>query len=161
LVVHWPTGLCLDRPPHVRATLGVTSHRAPQLPPILSDNAIRAAKPREKPYKLFDERGLFMLVTPKGARWWRLKFRVAGKERLLSVGVYPDASLKAARERRDELRCQLADGVDPSVKRKVEKAASADSFEAVAREWFTKFSTNWAETHSDKIIRRLEKDVFP
>src|SRR5262249_50641476 len=91
---------------------------------------------------------------------WRLKFRVAGKEKPLSVGVYPDVTLKVARERRDELRRQLANGVDPSVKRKAEKAASADSFEAVGREWFAKFSTNWAATHSEKIIRRLESDIF-
>ena len=109
---------------------------------MLTDNAIRSAKPREKPYKLFDERGLFMLVTPNGARWWRLKFRAGGKEKLLSVGVYPDVSLKVAREGRDELRRQLANGVDPSVKRKAEKTASAESFEAVGREWFAKFSTN-------------------
>jgi len=95
---------------------------------MLTDNAIRSAKPREKPYKLFDERGLFVLITPAGARWWRLKFRVSGKEKLLSLGVYPDVTLKLARERRDELRRQLASGVDPSVKRKVEKAASAHSF---------------------------------
>jgi len=128
---------------------------------MLTDNAIRSAKPREKPYKLFDERGLFMLVTPKGARWWRLKFRVAGKEKLLSLGVYPDVSLKAARKRRDDLRGQLADGVDPSVKRKAEKAATAESFEAVGREWFAKFSRNCAATHSEKINRRLVNDIFP
>lgn len=75
--------------------------------------------------------------------------------------MYPDVSLKVARERRDDMRKQLANGIDPSVKRRAEKAAGADSFEAVAREWFEKFSANWAETHSNKIIRRLEKDVFP
>src|SRR3981081_4225421 len=128
---------------------------------MLTDKAIKGAKRREKPYKLFDERALFMLVPPKGARWWRLKFRVEGKEKLLSLGVYPNVSLKDARQRRDELRQQLASGVDPSAKRKAEKIAGADTFEAVAREWFAKFSTNWAETHSDKIIRRLEGDIFP
>jgi hypothetical protein len=85
-----------------------------------------------------------LLVTATGARWWRPKYRVGGKEKLLSLGVYPDVSLKLARKRRDELRRQLADGVDPGVKRKVEKAATADSFEAVARDWFAKFSANWA-----------------
>jgi hypothetical protein len=128
---------------------------------MLTDNAIRSAKPREKPYKLFDERGLFMLVTPTGARWWRLKFRMASKVKLLSLGVYPDVTLKVARERRDDMRRQLANGVDPSAQRKAGKVAGADSFEAAAREWFIKFSANWAATHSNKIIRRLEKDVFP
>jgi hypothetical protein len=91
-----------------------------------------------------------MLVTPKGGRCWRLKLRAADKERLLSLDLYPDVSLKAARERRDELRRQLASGVDPSVKRKAEKVASADISEAVAREWFAKFSTNWVRTHSSQ-----------
>jgi hypothetical protein len=94
-------------------------------------------------------------------RWWRLKFRVDGKEKLLSLGVYPDVSLKDARQRRDNLRQQLASGVDPGAQRKAQKVAGADTFEAVAREWFAKFSTNWAKTHSDKIIRRLESDIFP
>jgi hypothetical protein len=69
--------------------------------------------------------------------------------------------LKDARQHRDELRQQLASGVDPSAKRKAEKVASADTFEAVVREWFAKFSASWADTHSDKIIRRLESDIFP
>jgi integrase len=128
---------------------------------MLTDIAIKGAKPREKPYKLADEGGLFMLVTPKGGRWWRLKFRVGGKEKLLSLGVYPDVSLKDARQRRDNLRQQLASGVDPGAQRKAAKVAGTDTFEAVAREWFAKFSTNWAKTHSDKIIRRLESDIFP
>jgi hypothetical protein len=128
---------------------------------VLTDNAIRGAKPREKPYKLADGGGLFILVNPSGAPWWRFKFRVAGKEKLLSSGVYPDVPLKLARERRDDARRQLASGIDPSVRRKAEKVAESDSFEAVAREWFTKFSTGWAPSHSGKIIRRLEMDVFP
>jgi integrase len=128
---------------------------------MLTDNSIRTAKPREKPYKMGDSGGLFLLIHPSGARWWRFKYRVAGKEKLLSFGVYPDVPLKLARERRDEARRQLASGIDPSVKRRTEKIAESDSFEAVAREWFTKFSTNWAPGHSSKIMRRLEMDVFP
>jgi len=80
---------------------------------------------------------------------------------LLSLGVYPEVSLKQAHDRRDECRRQLANGIDPGVKRKVEKASEVDSFEAIAREWFEKFSVNWAPTHSSKVIRRLEMDVFP
>jgi len=109
---------------------------------VLTDNSIRSAKPPEKPYKMGDSGGLFILVHPSGARWWRFKFRVAGKEKLLSFGVYPDVPLKLARERRDEARRQLASGIDPSVKRRTETIAESDSFEAVAREWFTKFSAN-------------------
>jgi integrase len=128
---------------------------------MLTDNAIRAAKPREKPYKMFDGGGLYLLVNPNGSRWWRLKFRVDGKEKLLSVGTYPDVPLKLARDRRDDARRQLVNGIDPGAKRKAEKTAEGDGFEAVAREWFAKFSPTWKATHSAKIIRRLELYVFP
>jgi integrase len=128
---------------------------------MLSETAVKAAKPREKPYKLFDERGLFLLVTPAGGRWWRFKYRLEGKEKLLSLGVYPDVSLKQARERRDEIRRQVADDIDPSAKRQAEREAAVDTFEAVAREWFEKFSKNWAPGHADKIIRRMELYLFP
>ena len=128
---------------------------------MLTDSAIRRAKPREKPYKLADGGGLYLLINPSGARWWRLKYRVEGREKLISLGVYPDVPLKDARERRDEARRLLASGGDPGAKRKAEKSADADTFEAVAREWFGKFSTGWAPTHADKVFRRLELYVFP
>ena len=128
---------------------------------MLTDTAIRRAKPREKPYKLADGGGLYLLINPSGARWWRLKYRVEGREKLISLGVYPDVPLKDARERRDEARRLLASGGDPGAKRKAEKSADADTFEAVAREWFGKFSTGWAPTHADKVFRRLELYVFP
>lgn len=131
----------------------------------LSDTQIKALKPEAKAKKYADEKGLFLLVTPSGGKLWRLKYRIDGKEKLLALGGYPDVGLKAAREKRDEARKQLADGIDPSEHRKVTKAARAEavgnSFEAVAREWFAKQSPAWALTHADKIIQRLEKDVFP
>ena len=131
----------------------------------LTDTAVRNAKPGAKPIKLFDERGLFLIVTPSGGKWWRLKYRFDNKEKLLSLGVNPDVSLKAARIRRDELRTLLANGIDPGVHRKVMEAAhtdrAANSFEIIAREWFAKHSPNWAPSHSDKIIKRLERDIFP
>jgi len=131
----------------------------------LTDSAIRATKPADKPIKLFDERGLLLLVDPSGGKWWRFRYRFDGKHKSLSMGVYPDVSLAKARERRDEARKLLADGIDPSKNRKAQKAARADrnanSFEVVAREWFAKFKPNWVEAHSDKVIRRLERDVFP
>jgi integrase len=132
---------------------------------LLSDTAIRKAKPTDKPFKLFDERGLFLLVAPAGGKWWRFRYRFDGKHKSLSMGVYPDVSLKTARQRRDEARKLLADGVDPGENRKAKKTARADSaansFEVVAREWFAKYEPQWAATHSSKIIRRLELDVFP
>jgi hypothetical protein len=133
----------------------------------LTDTAIRNAKPKfgEKPGRLFDERGLYLEISPTGGKWWRLKYRFAGKEKRLSLGVYPDVSLKDARDRRDALRKLLADGIDPSENRKAMKSARADmaanSFELVAREWFAKYSATWAANHSDRIIRRFERDIFP
>lgn len=101
----------------------------------LSDSAIKAAKAREKPYKLFDEKGLYLHIAPAGGRWWRLRYALGGKEKLLSLGVYPDVSLKRARQKRDAARTLIADGIDPSAKRKAQRAAQADSFAAVATEW--------------------------
>lgn len=131
----------------------------------LTDTAARNAKPSDKPRKLSDEKGLFLLVTPNGGKWWRLKYRFAGKEKMLSLGVYPDVGLKEARERRDDARKLLANGVDPSeVKQQTKrsgKEAATNSFEAIAREWFVKMQPTWVPTHADKIIRRLERDIFP
>ena len=106
----------------------------------LTDTAIRNAKPSEKPIRLFDGGGLYLEVSPTGGKWWRLKYRFDRKEKRLSLGVYPDVSLKDARVRRDASRKLLADGIDPSENRKAMKSARADraanSFEVVARDWF-------------------------
>lgn len=131
----------------------------------LTDAAIRNAKPGEKTIKLFDERGLYLEVSPAGGKWWRLKYRFDGKEKRLSLGVYPDVSLKDARDRRDAARKLVADGIDPSENCKAQKSARADraanSFEVVAREWYAKYSTTWARDHGNRIIRRFERDIFP
>ena len=92
----------------------------------LTDTAVRNAKPGAKPVKLFDARGLFLIITPAGGKWWRLRYRYEKKEKLLSIGVYPDVSLKDARARRDELRTLLGNGIDPGVHRKVTKAARTE-----------------------------------
>jgi integrase len=131
----------------------------------LTDTRIRRIKPSGKTVRLFDERGLYLEVSPRGGKWWRLKYRFKGKEKRLSFGVYPDVNLKNARFRRDEARKLLANGVDPSENRKAQKAARADrvanSFERVAREWFSKYSNVWAPTHANKIIQRLNTNIFP
>jgi integrase len=129
----------------------------------LTDPAIRNAKPGDKVLKLFDEKGLYLLINPNGSRWWRLDYRFGGKRKTLSMGVYPETGLKDARAKRDEARKMLEKGIDPSQAKKAQKTSDsgADSFETIAREWHQKFSENWATTHSSKIIRRLELNVFP
>ena len=131
----------------------------------LTNTAVQRVKPGAKPVRLFDANGLYLEVAPSGGKWWRLKYRFQGKEKRLSLGVYPDVSLKDAREQRDKARKLLAQGTDPSDNRKANKSARADraanSFEVVTREWFAKYSPNWAEHHSGRIIRRFERDIFP
>ena len=131
----------------------------------LTDTAIRNAKPRTKPYKVYAGEGLFLFVTPQGSKLWRFKYRFQGKEKVLAVGTYPESGLKQARERCAKLRQELEDGFDPAITRKAKKLGlgedAENSFEAVAREWMAKRSSIWAESHSSKIIRRLELDVFP
>ena len=129
----------------------------------LTNTTVRNAKPESKPRKLFDERGLFLLVNPNGGKLWRFKYRFNGKEKQISLGIYPDVSLKDARERRDEARKLVANGIDPSEHRKAQKVANGggNSFEVVAREWFAKNSPSWTSDHGNRIFRRLEKDLFP
>ena len=131
----------------------------------LTDTAIRNAKPLDKPTKLTDGGGLYLLLKPNGARWWRLDYRFGSMRKTLSMGVYPDVSLKDARTRRDEARKLLAVDIDPGENRKAMKATkteqAANSFEVVGREWFAKNSPGWAKGHAEKIIRRLERDIFP
>ena len=104
---------------------------------------------------------MFLYVQPNGGKWWRIKYRYGGKEKQLSLGTYPRITLKQARKRREEIKQQLEEGLDPSFIRKAPGVVQADSFEAVAREWFNKQLSTWSENHSIKIIRRLERDVFP
>ena len=125
----------------------------------LSDAACRNAKPRDKPYKLGDEKGLYLLIGP--GKYWRFDYRYLGRRKTLSFGVYPDVPLKLARARRDEARQLLARGIDPSAVRKSEKTAQTETLEAIAREWLHKFRYTWTPDHGARILRRLERDVFP
>lgn len=126
---------------------------------------IQKAKPSEKARKLSDERGLYLEISPGGGKWWRLKYRFEGREKRLSLGVYPEVSLKEARVRRDEARSLLAAGVDPGENRKAQKSAKTDlganSFEVVTLEWLGKYSPRWAEKHTEKVRRLFERDIFP
>jgi len=131
----------------------------------LSDTAIRKIKAAEKPQRFFDGGGLYLEVSPAGGKWWRQKYRFLGKEKRLAHGTYPDVSLAEARDRRDAARKLLAAGVDPGEHKKATKAAgverAANSFEVVAREWFAKQKPMWVDSHADKILQRLENDIFP
>lgn len=131
----------------------------------LSDTQCKAAKAKAAAYKLTDERGLVLFVSTAGGKLWRFNYRFEGKRKTLAFGAYPDIGLKEARDKRDNARKLLAAGVDPSESKKAAKAAKVaeetNSFEAVAREWYARFSPSWAPSHGDKIIRRLERDVFP
>jgi integrase len=106
--------------------------------PPLSDTRVRRAKPQPKPYKLYDEDGLYLLVHPRGAKYWRFKYKMHGHEKLLALGVYDDVSLKLARERRDDARKLVADFKDPAAAKRAAKVAAADTFKAVATEWLAK-----------------------
>ena len=139
----------------------------------LTDAKIRAARARAKPWKLFDGGGLFLLIHPNGSRYWRMKYRFAGREGTLAFGVYPEVSLREAREKRDEAKRQLRAGIDPSVQRKVARTAQAETFEAVAREWLHTLAhppqnpnskrrrAPLAESTIEKKIGWLEDFVFP
>jgi integrase len=129
------------------------------------DVKFRNAKPLETPYKLGDALGLYLLVNPSGAKYWRLKYRLEGKEKLLAVGVYPDVTLETARERRDAARELVAKGIDPVQANKDEQlardAVTVNTFELIAREWWDNWKGGRTERHAHYVLRRLEADVFP
>ncbi|MFN7186287.1 MAG: tyrosine-type recombinase/integrase [Alphaproteobacteria bacterium] len=131
----------------------------------LTQIAIKNAKAAKKPLKLFDGGGLYLLIQPSGGKWWRYKYRFAGKEKLLALGSYPDVSLAQARESHVEARKTLAEGNDPSEVKKEEKRLTIikheNSFEVAAREWHSKRSRAWTPKYTASIMRRLEADIFP
>lgn len=132
----------------------------------LTDTKVRSLTASQKTERHFDGGGLYLEVSPKGGKWWRFKYRQAGKEKRLSLGTYPDTPLKAARERADQARKLLAANVDPGAERKAVAASHAEakssSFEALAREWIdTVHKLKVCEAQSTRTVGRLERDVFP
>lgn len=131
----------------------------------LTDTAVKKAKSGARPMKLSDERGLYLLVTPTGAKLWRWKYRVDGKEKLMALGSYPDVSLAQARDERDIARKQLAAKIDPMAKKKADKLtqqlSSENSFATISRKWWEKWRSARSENHTISVMRRLEQDVFP
>jgi integrase len=131
----------------------------------LTDPKVRQAKPAEKPYKLFDGGGLFLLVQPGGSKLWRLKYRFGGKEKLLAIGSYDKGvSLKKAREARDRARDQLIEGIDPGASKKKEKHAEREqaenTFRAIGLNWAETYGARWTESHRNRVVASLEKDAF-
>jgi len=132
---------------------------------MLKDASVRNAKPKEKMYRLFDGGGLYLEVTPKGGKYWRFKYRFAGKEKRLALGVYPDLSLADARELHTQARKALALGGDPGeVKREAKRRSvlnSENTFEAIANEWCESRKHKWVTSYSEAMVERLKRHVFP
>jgi integrase len=131
----------------------------------LTDTGIRAAKPTEKARKLADEKGLYLLIQPTGGKLWRFDYRFADKRKTLAIGTFPDTSLRLARDKRDDARKMMAQGIDPCDQRKQAKqerrGAQANTFEVVARDWMRIKGAEWTPTYAGKTKSALERHVFP
>jgi hypothetical protein len=131
----------------------------------LTAKQIDTSKPKEKDYKLSDGGGLYLLIKANGSKYWRLKYRIEGKEKLLAIGAYPTVTLANARKKREEAKRLLVDGVDPSQKRKEQKQAAktdkANTFENLTREWYEKRIDRWSASYAAEMMETFEKDVFP
>lgn len=131
----------------------------------LTVKQIDSSKPKEKDYKLSDGGGLYLLVKTNGGKYWRLKYRIDGKEKLLAIGIYPTVTLADARRKRDEAKRLLADGIDPSQQRKEQKQASkissVNTFKNIALEWYEGRKDRWSVGYRDDMMNAFEKDVFP
>jgi integrase len=131
----------------------------------LNDAKIRNVKPKAKPYKLADGEGMFLLVHPNGSKYWRLKYRFVGRERILALGVYPDVGIAEARERRAQARKALAAGNDPAAIKKEGRRLGVvrqeQSFEAISREWHKQNQHRWSDRYSETVLYRLERYVLP
>ncbi|MFB6225360.1 MAG: tyrosine-type recombinase/integrase [Candidatus Paceibacteria bacterium] len=127
----------------------------------LTDTQIKGMKPKSKSYKVSDGNGLFLEINPSGSKLWRFKYRYNGKQKLLAIGKYPDITLKQARDKRQQARQQLADGLDPSQAKKEVKRSQEETFGTLAQEWFEKNENKWTADHAKTIWRRLEMNVLP
>ena len=128
----------------------------------LTDIQIRNAQPQEKQYKLAAGLGLYLIIAPNGGKWWRVRYRFGGKQKELSVGTYPDVTLKAATIKRDEIRAQVFDGVDPAIERKTEKAINAlgETFGEIALEWHKKHSPSWSKSYAERTFGRINANLI-
>ncbi len=126
-----------------------------------TDTAVRGAKPTDKPQKLFDGTGLFLFVAPSGTKSWRVKYRFQGREKLLTLGTYPQLSLKEAREACADAKKRLSGGTDPSMEKKVKARSAQTTFEFVAREWHENQKPTWTEGYAKDVMERIDKNIFP
>ena len=127
----------------------------------LTNLKVQKAKPQAKQYKLADERGMYLLIHPKGGKYWRLDYRFEGRRKTLAIGTHPETSLKEARKKRDRARSDIEGGIDPSGHQNGNPALGDDSFETVAREWHEKYRSQWTEGHASTTLRRLEANLLP
>jgi integrase len=144
----------------------IPSSHTPKVPPMpFTDLQARKAKPKEKDYKLSVERGMYLLIKSSGSKYWRMKYRIQGKEKTLSFGVYPEVTLSEAMERLDNARRQMRDDLDPGMEIKKNKLRQSseveNTFEKVARLWIEMKSQKWRPRHAERVVRSLEADVFP
>jgi integrase len=128
----------------------------------LTDVAFRQAKTKEKPYKLSDGGGLYLLINPNGSRYWRLKYRIDEKEKVLALGVYPTVSAKDVRKTANEAKLLINEGIDPSIAKKQQRASISQSvFSVVAKEWHEKESGRWSKFHSERVWQTIKVDALP
>ncbi len=131
----------------------------------LTSTKIKGCKPQNKAYRLFDGGGLYLEVHPNGSKYWRLKYRFAGKHRVYAIGIYPEVTLAEARDEADNAKKLIRAGIDPVAQRKTVKietqAAAENTFERLAREWIDHQGGRWTEGHGSDVLKSLEKDVFP
>ena len=128
----------------------------------LTDIKVRTTKPSDKPFKLTDGQGMHLLINPNGSKYWRLQYRFGGKQKVLALGVYPMVSLGEARRKRDEAKKLVSDGIEPSEKKKADKIEQSEAltFEAVARDWHTACKRKWSDSHSERVLKSLEDNLF-
>jgi integrase len=127
----------------------------------LTATKIEKTKPKAKPVKLADGRGLLLLIQPNGGKWWRFRYTFDGREKMISLGTYPEISLERARQRREEARRLVAEGTDPAEERRVERDARGNTFGLIAEEWYEKFRPSWADSHTRTVRGRLDLHLLP
>jgi len=128
---------------------------------MLTNIKIENAKPKKRPYKLFDTGGLYLIIVPSGHKWWRLDYMLHGKRNTISLGIYPDVSLKEARAKRDEAKKDIAQGIKPSSFKKTTETSNGMTFGELAIEWFERKKNTWAKKHAETVIQRINNYVIP